>query len=259
MEESVYYKILREICAEEGIILSTLSAGWLHKLQKAETIRYIVGHKFGLNPQSSSLIADDKFATFEALRDANLPIIEHQLLYAFGNHATYAENRNSLNYVKDYLATHHRIVLKPNNGTLGRDVFYIDHPDEIPPAVQQIFSRTESASMCPFYEIAQSHRFVILDQEVRLTFTRRAGDSSRYDLNEPRLSRLTKIALETTRTLGLRFCSVDFIEMPDGETRIIEVNSGVMLRHYVSKRPERYPLVKEIYRDAVLKMFNPSL
>lgn len=256
-QTNVFNQIISEICQEEGIVHQILSRGWIQKLQKADQTRYIVGHKFGLNPQSSSLIADDKYATFAALQSAGLPIIEHALLYDFSNQATYAEGCNSLKYVEDYLIKHNsHIVVKPNNGTLGRDVCYIQSTHEILPAMKQVFRHAESASLCPFYQIKVKYRFVVLDQEVRLAFSRQDGCPKRHTLTSGQVFQdLSKIALATAQSLNLRFCSVDFIQVSGGEIKIIEVNSGVMLRHYVEHDAVNYQPVKDLYRDAVLRMF----
>lgn len=253
-----FQQILHEICQAESISIQGLSAGWVQKLQKSDQIRYIVGHKFGLNPQSAGLIADDKYATFAVLRAAGLPIIEHALLYDFSNQEAYAQGRNSLDYVKSYLAEHNNhIVAKPNNGTRGRGVCYIQHPDEILPAMEIVFHSATSASLCPFCEITHKYRFVILDGEVRLAFVRRANISGSKKMTSGQFYQdLSKLALATARALNLRFCSVDFIQLPSGKIHIIEVNSGVMLKFYLEAHPDDYNLIKNIYRDAIHRMFE---
>lgn len=253
-----FQQILHEICQAEGISIQSLSAGWVQKLQKSDQIRYVVGHKFGLNPQSAGLIADDKYATFAVLRTAGLPIIEHALLYDFSNQETYAQGRNSLDYVKSYLAEHNNhIVAKPNNGTRGRGVCYIQRPDEILPAIEIVFRSVASASLCPFYEITHKYRFVILDGEARLAFVRRANIPGSKKMTGGQFYQdLSKLALAAARALNLRFCSVDFIQLPNGKIHIIEVNSGVMLKFYLEAHPNDYDLVKNIYRDAIRRMFE---
>lgn len=255
---NLFQQILHEICQSEGISIQGLSAGWVQKLQKDSQIRYIVGHKFSLNPQSAGLIADDKYATFAVLRDAGLPIIEHALLYDFSNQATYAQGRNSLDYVENYLAEHNNhIVAKPNNGTRGRGVCYIQHPDEILPTMEIVFHSAASASLCPFYEITHKYRFVILDDEVRLAFVRRANIPGSEKMTSGQFYQdLSELARTAARALDLRFCSVDFIQLPSGKIRIIEVNSGVMLKFYLEAHPDDHGLIKNIYRDAIRRMFE---
>ncbi len=63
------------------------------------------------------------------------------LLYEPGDLERHAENRNSLDYVETYLAEHdNHIVIKPNNGARGINVFQIITPDQIPPVLKKIFS-----------------------------------------------------------------------------------------------------------------------
>lgn len=270
--------ILDEICQEEGIDLAYLSKRHLAVLQKNGQLRHLWGWKFDLNPAASARIADDKFATFEALHSANLPVIDHAIIYPEGDPNPWAAGCNSLKYAEDYLAQHqNHIVVKPNSGSHGRDVQQITSATQLPAALGQIFAHHYSASLCPFYDIWRENRVVILDGEPRLIYAKARLDDWRFNshITEPvhpaRQAELIDLARKAAATLGLRFCSVDIIDCLDPaqnpnptaldqlanrELRILEVNSGVIMLGYIRQNPEQYELIKNIYRDAILRMFE---
>lgn len=54
--------------------------------------------------------------------------------------------------------------------------------------------------------------------------------------------------------VNIRFASIDVAEC-NNEYRILEINSGVMMENFSQQDDNSYKIAKEIYRDAVLKMF----
>ncbi len=54
--------------------------------------------------------------------------------------------------------------------------------------------------------------------------------------------------------MNIRFASIDIVKCNDGY-RVLEINSGVMMEHFSLQDDEKYKLTKEIYREAILKMF----
>lgn len=263
---SFYCSILDEICQEEDIKIQWLSNDWLALLEKNGQRKFIMGHKFDLNPAIAGAIADDKYATFDVLRQAKIPVIEHALLYEPSNLEQHAEGRNSLDYVEKYLAEHDdHIVIKPNNGARGINVFQITAPDQIPPALKRVFHQSYSASMCPFYDMSHEYRVILLDGEARLVIDKIRGKDWRFnlqqgarsvDVEDEGLRRcLVELARQAAGALGLRFCSVDIIETAEHERLVMEINSGVMTEHYLEQHPDKYAEIKQIYWDAVKRMF----
>lgn len=54
--------------------------------------------------------------------------------------------------------------------------------------------------------------------------------------------------------MNIRFASIDIIKCNDGY-KVLEINSGVMMEHFSLQDEEKYKIAKEIYREAILKMF----
>lgn len=264
---SVYHQLLDEICREDGIDLAWLSTDWLAVMRKGQKERRVLGYgKFDLNPAAASMAADDKCVTFELLHQAKLPVVEYAILYAADNHDPYVHGRNSLEYVIKYFNEHNQhIVIKPNAGQCGMGISQITAPEQIPAALDEALTQGYAACMCPFYDIEHEYRVVMLDDEARLTYQKNRQDDWRFNLSKgATVSQLTdaelsqqlvQLAQQAAQAMGLRFCSVDIIKTTTGELRVIEVNSGVAIVHYLEQFPSDYTKVKAIYRDAIKKMF----
>lgn len=166
-----YHNIIKEICAELKIKFSLLSNDWIMVLQKENKIRYIVGYKFDLNTQGTSNIVDDKFALYEILKNNDIPIIEHNILYKQTNNNDYAKGLNDYNVVtKIFKQNNRHIVIKSNTGTCGNEVYNITHEEEIRPTLEKLFQKHHSISICPYYEIENEYRIIVLKDEILLIY-----------------------------------------------------------------------------------------
>ena len=65
---------------------------------------------------------------------------------------------------------------------------------------------------------------------------------------------IVDLAHKTAKALGIRFASIDMIRTEQG-WKVLEVNAGVMMEHFASSGEIQYQTAKEIYRDAIRKMF----
>ena len=68
-------------------------------------------------------------------------------------------------------------------------------------------------------------------------------------------NKLKKLAKKTTKTLNLKFASIDIIRTND-EYKVLEINSGVMMEHFSSQNEEYYNKAKIIYKEAMDSMFD---
>lgn len=305
-----YFKeIIKEICIENNIKYKFLSKDWVIMLEKDGKTRFISGYKFDLNSQSIGLIADDKYALYEVLKSKNIPVIEHKIVYNKKNNLDYAIGCNTYEYVKEYfLKNNNNIVIKPNDGTCGKNVFKVTDVNEIDTILDKIFLKNYSISMCPFYNIKHEYRAIMLDGENKLLYAKYlpivVGDGnktirqlllefnygyfldkledSKYDkvlpkdmtfeynwkfnlsqgsiakkLNDKLLEdRLMKIAKQVCKEINLKFGSIDIIETTNNELLVLEVNSGVMLENYIRLNPDEYVSAKNIYKEAIGKLFK---
>ena len=170
---SIFKQIIQEICDEKSINYKFLSKDWVIMLEKDGKTRFISGYKFDLNSQGTGIIADDKYATYEVLKEKNIPVIEYKIVYNKTNNQDYASGCNSYEYVKDFF-THNNnsIVIKPNEGTCGKGVYHITNLNEIDDVLDKIFAENFSISMSPFYNIKHEYRTILIDGEPELLYSK---------------------------------------------------------------------------------------
>lgn len=168
-----FKEIIKEICTEDNIKYKFLSKDWVIMLEKDGKTRFISGYKFDLNSHGIGLIADDKYALYEVLKSKNIPVIEHKIVYNKMNNLNYAIGCNTYEYVKEYFEkNNNNIVIKPNDGTCGKNVFNVTDVNEIDIVLDKIFLKNYSISMCPFYKIKHEYRAIMLDGENKLLYTK---------------------------------------------------------------------------------------
>ena len=297
----MYKNIIKEICSELNIKYTFLSKDWIIMLEKNNKTKFISGYKFDLNSHAEGNCIDDKYAMYEVLKYKNIPVIEHRILYDEKNREPYARDSKDRKIVFDYFDKYKTIVLKSNTGTCGRDVYKIENKEEINEVLDKLFQKNFSISICPFYEIDNEYRAIVLNGEVKIIYSKERpivyGDGKKllsellkefnpsyhyhidkdYVLNKDKkyiyswkhnLSNgstinmnidnkeyLINLAKNTAKSLNLVFGSVDIIRVKD-KYYILECNSGVMMDNLIKILPDGYNIAKNIYKEAILKMFE---
>ena len=166
-----FQRIIKEICEEEQIKVSFLSKDWITMLEKDGKTKYIAGYKFDLNNHGLGLVLDDKYAMYDVLKSKELPIINHHILYRDTNHNDYAIGCNSyLDALDLFNKCDCNIVLKPNNGTCGVGVYHITDEIKLKEIYDKLLTNNFSISLCPFYEIENEFRTIILNNEVKMMY-----------------------------------------------------------------------------------------
>ena len=164
-------RIIKEICNELDINYEFLSKDWIIKLSKDEKIRFISGYKFDLLNHASVICFDDKYATYEVLNSIGASTVKHDIIYRATNKNSYANDCKGLEYLIELFNKYKRnIVLKVNNGTCGIDVYHITNINDLKDKYNLLISKNYSLSVCPFYEIENEYRAIILNGEVKLLY-----------------------------------------------------------------------------------------
>lgn len=164
-------KIIKIICEEENIEYKLLSKNWIIELSKNNCKKYICGYKFPLNDHAMGEILDDKYATYEILKSNGIPVVEHNILYSINNTNEYAKKCNQIEVVKNYFENHNKkIVLKPNNGTCGKNVFMINEEIELTKYINQLLLNNFSICYSPYYEIVNEFRVIVLNNKIKLLY-----------------------------------------------------------------------------------------
>ena len=167
----MFQEMIKEIAKELNIKCTFFSKDWCILLEKGDKSRIISGFKFDLNHQGPSLVADDKYALYELLRMKNVPIIEHQILYSDKNKNDYALDSKGIKKACEYFQSHNKnIVIKPNDGTSGIDIYHVESEEDLIDAYSHLFPKYFSVSMCPYYQILNEYRTIFLDGNIELFY-----------------------------------------------------------------------------------------
>jgi len=262
----IFEKMISEIAEENAYNYALLSRGYIRELSDGVTggCMYIVGHRFPLNNQVAAALADDKVATCSVLCVHGINHVEHALIE---KPSCFGLSENERDFLNMLLSNNHKLVVKPNRGTCGRNVFLVNNEKELRAAASRIFATGSNMAVSIFQEIKTEYRVVILNGVARLVYGKiRTDNPDNPDAWKNNLScgavpeiitdkklkdKLTDIALRVAKVMGLNFASIDIIETEDGEFKVLEANSGVMMVHFAEQSPENYKIAKEIYSDAI--------
>lgn len=165
-------KMIKEICAENGIRLDSFSYDWILKLESGGKQGFIFGYGFGINTASASAICNDKSAASEILLFSGVPVIEHYLYMSPGN-IRYVGEKGNWSRLEQMLGRYKALVCKPNEGTGGNSVYLVRNQFELEEAAHAIFESSRTMAACPYYEIDEEYRAVVLDYSVKLIFAKK--------------------------------------------------------------------------------------
>lgn len=302
----MYKEIIKDICNELDIKYEYLSKDWLIKLEYNNKIKYLANNKFPINDYVVGKIMDDKYALYEILHNLNIPVCLHHILFNINNNATYTKGCHTKEDILNiYNKYNHDVVVKPNNGSQGKNVYHIKDIDELYEITNKLLETNYSISICPFYHIKNEYRVIILDNEIKLLYKKinpivigdgihtlkellinfneyyfkdidipniilkkneeyiydfrfnlSKGSIASLDIDEYLKNKLSELALDVTKKVGIRFASIDIIETTDNELLVLEANSGVTMNKVINFIPKGYNIAKDIYKEAILKMFE---
>ena len=167
----MYKQIIEEVCSELNIKYTYLSKGYITKLEKDNKVKYLSNSKFDLNNYVNGRILDDKYAFYEVLNNLNIPVCIHNIFYREDNKNDFAIGCNTKKDIIDYFNKHNKnVVVKPNDGYMGKDVYHITNIDELIEITNKLFKNRYSIGICPFYNIKNEYRVIFLDNEIKLLY-----------------------------------------------------------------------------------------
>jgi glutathione synthase/RimK-type ligase-like ATP-grasp enzyme len=166
-----FFKIIDELCNEKNINQKKLSFGWIRELKKENKVRNIVRYTFDLNTAAFFNIACDKYATYEVLSNNNIPMIPHMMVFNPKTKANYVDE-NILKKIDEVFKKYNeKIVIKANNSSQGKDVFYCHNHKEIKNIIEKLFNEgNDSVSVCPYLDIEYEYRTIFLDGNIEFVY-----------------------------------------------------------------------------------------
>lgn len=168
---SNFGKMLHEICAEEGIGLLPYADEWAWELTKGERHEFIFGYQFGLNLAVVQSVCNDKGMTSELLAAHGIPCVPH-ICFMPPEKAFFTGEEGSWRRAGELLRAYGTIVCKNNEGTGGDQVYLVQNQLELEQAAATLFTRGCSMSICPWLDIRQEYRVILLDGEIQLIFSK---------------------------------------------------------------------------------------
>jgi glutathione synthase/RimK-type ligase-like ATP-grasp enzyme len=169
--QRVMVKIIEEICLEQSIVCERYSYDWIFRLTKNGKTVYIFGYQFENNSATAQLICTDKCASSEILRSKNIPVMEH-FFFISPDDLHYIGLEGNWPRMLELLKKYGKLVCKPNEGTGGIDVFQVSSAAELELAVNAVFAHSRSLALSPFYPIDQEYRVILLNDQVKLVFSK---------------------------------------------------------------------------------------
>ena len=160
---------VNEICAEEGIKLSSYSYDWAFCLRKDQKRAFILGYQFGLNPSSVQQVCNDKNIASEVLKEEDIPSVYHACFMA-PSMLQYTGGKGSWKALLELEKG--TLVCKDNYGTGGNLVFKVRTQAELEKAASDIYKSSEAMAVCRYEDIQSEYRLVVLDGEIRLAFSK---------------------------------------------------------------------------------------
>ncbi len=164
-------KTIKEICSENGITCESFSYDWIFRLSKNGKVVYIFGYQFENNSATSQLICADKCATSDLLLFNGIPSVKHNFFMSPIN-INYVGVTGNWERITELLNNHGRLVCKANEGSGGGNVYLIANQFELERAVHKISSHSRAMAVCPFYEIENEFRIVVLNDKVKLVYSK---------------------------------------------------------------------------------------
>lgn len=214
-QERLFVRIIKEIAKEQGLLCETFSGGWIIILRnpKTEETRYIYGPIFSLNSQAQSELCKDKSALSDVLGREGVARVEHRLFlspYMQDWTSSTGVFKDMFEYTREY---NFNVVLKPKGGQGGIDVFHCKNQRDVERAAVFIFSKSPSLVICPYEEIQDEYRVIMLDTEPRLIFKKNRpsliGDGKRT-IRELLVEKVSQVPTEVDNLLHTENISKNF-------------------------------------------------
>lgn len=165
-----FNNLVREICKEKNIEVKEMSYGYMLNLKREDKEHYIIGYKFDLNTQVAGAIAKDKYAAYEVLKKNNVPVIEYNVLFNEEVREEYCKETSLVKAKKYFKDNNEKIVIKPNTGNEGKEVYFCDKEENIEEILNKLYKQNNTIVLCPYYNIKTEYRTIFLNGECMLTY-----------------------------------------------------------------------------------------
>ncbi|HLG80372.1 MAG TPA: RimK-like protein [Bradyrhizobium sp.] len=170
--QRIFVQAIKHYCAEHGLAIDVRADGWLIVMGDGARRRLAFAYDLGLNSAVAHRIANDKSATSDVLALSAIPCVPHALFLNPELHA-FVPPRGSWEAMLALLEQSPAgVVVKPNEGTSGKSVFWVTSKPGLELAVKRIFSAQTALVVSPFLDIQDEVRVVVLDRKPLVVYAK---------------------------------------------------------------------------------------
>ena len=259
-------ELITEICKEQNIKVEYLSSDYLVRFAKGDQTRHIFGPYWDINSAAADRLACDKNGCYTMLNIAGVPAIQHEIIYNPLRWSYLVNDAGTMSKAIAYFeANNKNVVVKPNQGAQGKDVYRCETLLAMEQAIQTIFATEPDVALCPYYEIYTEYRVFYLNGRVHYFYGKTKGDDWKHNLsqgakafevNDANLrDRLTELATQAAKSININFATIDIASLENNALAIMEINSGVQAQRLLEQLPHRRNTIKAMYAEAIGSMF----
>ena len=154
---------VKKYCDRHGVTVETRSQGWVVIMKRGPKRHFAFGYDLGLNNAVAHQIANDKAATAEILQSCNVPCVPHTLVLSPEMNKYVPPSRSWETMLRLLRESPNGIVVKPNEGTSGEQVYQVRGEPDLELAAHRIFSSHLGLAISPWLDIENEVRVVLLD------------------------------------------------------------------------------------------------
>lgn len=258
-----YLRMVHDSVQSLGIVFEEITPNFVYRVIYGSKSFVMVDTEIGLNNSASTHIAMSKSLTYDVLQKSKVPAVEH--IYLANPDARFSNNDPYLLAERCFYEFNKHVVLKQDNGAQGNNVYKVDEINDLHTRLRDLFALQLNASIGPFYEAEVEYRVVTFNHQARVILGKKRVDSWKHNLingavaieieDRAKVEALSKLAAQTSKAMGLDFCSVDILDTNQG-LLVIEVNPKVMLDEYCKQNPIEVSLLSALYKEVLLQRFE---
>lgn len=168
---SNFVRLIKEICREQEISLTSFGGDWVFLLEKGGKRTFIHGYQFGLDlAASANAVCKDKSAASDVMDYEGIPHVPHVCIMSPVHPEYIAGDAGNYQVLSELLKRWGHLVCKDNQGTGGDLVFQATNQKELECAAAKIFATAPSMAVSPYRQIEEEIRCIMLEGEVVLAF-----------------------------------------------------------------------------------------
>lgn len=259
----LFTQFVTTACQEIGINCEPLSDDWLIRMQGDKTVHLTLGYGFDINNAAADRVGNDKVAQYELLRKHSIPAIAHYLARTPSESSVNLARLGSLPHGAPY-------VTKPVDGSGGNNIQLHSSLDEAVEYINSLATIDQSWSLSPYEKLTYERRFIVLDDDILLSYDKSqpyTSDSGLTFFNLGQGARPTTIVptaheldivRRAARACTLRLAAIDIVQTVDGKEKVMEINSGIMCEAYAQQSAGHYTEVQQVYRTIIRRIFEES-